>query len=199
MINLLPDDIKKEIKAARMNVVLLQYNFYTLLAVCIMLGLCLVFYIFLNSSLTTAQSTSEENKSALASLQAVRASAEDYKKDLTLAKTIFDNSISFTEVIFAITKIVPAGVVLDNVDLSLDDFGKPILFAAHAEDYDKATMLKDAFEKSNVFDNVYLQNLSVAANDQGDTDGLAYPVSFTVNATLLSKEKIAEERAAGRW
>jgi hypothetical protein len=199
MINLLPDDIKKEIKAARMNIVLLQYNFYILIAVFIMLGLCLVFYLFLNSNLSSAQSTSEENKSALASLQAVRTSAEDYKKDLTLAKTILDNSISFTEVIFAITKIVPDGVVLDNVDLSLDDFGKPILFAAHAEDYDKATMLKDSFEKSNIFDDVFLQNLSVAADDQGDTGDVLYPVSFTVSATLLSKEQIAIERAAGRW
>lgn len=199
MINLLPDDIKKEIKAARMNVVLLQYNFYVLIAVFIMLGLCFVFYLFLNSNLTSAQSTSEENKSTIASLQAVRTAAEEYKEDLTLAKTIFDDSISFTEVIFAITKIVPDGVVLDNVDLSLDDFGKPILFAAHAEDYDKATMLKDTFEKSNIFDNVFLQNLSVAADDQGNTDDVLYPVSFTVSATLLSKEQIAIERAEGRW
>lgn len=198
MINLLPDEVKRDIRAARMNVILLQYNFFTLLAMIVVVGLCLMFFVFLNVSHSSAAEASNQNKQAAQSLNDVMAAAEDYRKDLQTAKSIFDKSINFTEVVFAITRLVPKGVVLTQIDIKKDTFGQPVVFSAYAKSYEQATKLKENFQKSDLFTNVFLQNLSDASgnsqgggtgNSDGEGEGEAasesqYPITFTISATL---------------
>ncbi len=205
MINLLPEDVKRDIGAARMNVILLRYNLFTLMAVGILVGMCVMFYIFLNLSQSSAVASSDENRAKVAQLNEVVTQANAYKQDLATAKQVFDQSINFSEVVFAIAKLIPKGVVISDISLETSQFDSPITFSAYAADYDEATQLKESFQESSLFTDVYLQNLSDSRNassggsgdsgaDSGGSEGGSsskYPISFSINAVI--------KKAVGLW
>lgn len=179
MINLLPDDSKRDIRAARTNVLLLRYNILTLASIGGLLIVCVFFYIILSANGSSAASKTSDNSAKAATYAKTRVAADEYKKNLSIAKTILGNSVNYTSVIFAITNLLPSGVVLDNLNLNATDFGKQTTFLAHAKNYDQAEKLKENFQKSKLFSNVYFQSIS-----EEESSGSGYPVAVTLSAQL---------------
>lgn len=203
MINLLPDDRKRDVLAARMNVVLLRYNFLVLIALGVLITLCLLFYVILQTSENNAVTTSSDNNQKAASFGDVKSAADEYRNNLSVASKILDNGVNYTSVVFAITKLLPDGVILDGINISAENFGQQTSFSAHAKTYAAATQLKNNFEKSSNFTNVYFQNLTdntVTAGAQG-TQGVQgvqtntqnpageYSIAVTISAKLAKEFK----------
>jgi len=196
MINLMPSEIKHDIRAARMNVILLRYLLTMIGAVILLALFCLTFFVILRSTQSNAVSTNKDNAAKATSYQSVRNQADAYRNDLRIAKQIFANSISYTDIINRITELVPKGVVLDSISLTSNTFGSQTAFSAHAKSYGAATTLKENFECAdeqlqkqfgcaNLFSNIYFQNLTESGGDKtaGD-DGTSYPVSVVLSAKL---------------
>ncbi|MDB5176673.1 MAG: hypothetical protein JWN75_341 [Candidatus Saccharibacteria bacterium] len=183
MINLLPDDTKRDIRAARMNVVLVRYMLLTLGALAALVAFCGLFFVILQTTQSKAVTTNVDNGTKAASFSAVRKSADEYRNNLSVASKILDNSVNYTSVIFEITKLLPSGVILDNLTLTAADFGQQTSFSVHAKSYDKATELKKNFQDSKLFTNVFFQNLT----DGTSTDSKStnkYPIAVTISAKL---------------
>ncbi len=183
MINLLPDDVKYDLRAARMNVMLLRYILFTGVVVALIIGMCLAFYLYLSTTHASALTTSSTNNDKAKEFTEVRKAADDYRNNLSIAKKILDNSVDYTTVVLAITELLPSGVVLDSINLTADSFGQQTSFSAHAKTYDKAIELKERFEESDVFSNVFFQSLT---DSDGSSEGgsSAYPIAVTISATL---------------
>ncbi len=179
MINLLPDDTKRDIRAARTNVLLLRYNVLTLASIGGLLIICALFYIVLSANESSATTKTSDNSAKAASYEKTRAAADEYKKNLSIAKTILGNSVNYTSVVFAITDLLPSGVVLDNLTINATDFGKQTTFLAHAKGYDQAEALKEKFQSSKLFSNVYFQSIS-----KEESSDSGYPVAVTLSAQL---------------
>jgi hypothetical protein len=75
-------------------------------------------------------------------------------------------------------------VVLDALNLNATDFGQQTSFTAHAKDFTKATELKNKFQSSSMFTNVFFQNLTDGSIAPGNTNLGAYPVAVTISAKL---------------
>lgn len=181
MINLLPEEMKKDIKAARMNVVLLRYNIITAIAIGLLGVFCAFFYLMMGMSQSSAVTKTSDNSAKAASYAQVRQEADTYRANLTIAKSILSNSVNYTSVVFAITNQLPKNVVLDNLTLRAADFGQQITFAAKAKSYADATALKESFQNSKIFSNVYLENL-IDAGSTGQSS--TYPISVTISVKL---------------
>lgn len=186
MINLLPDDNKRQIRAARMNVILLRYNFFVLITIAALCIICVFFYLFLHNNQSSAQSKSSENSAKAATYAKTRAAADEYRSNLSVASNILANEVNYTNTIFTITKLLPSGVVLDGLSINSTDFGKQLSFSAHAQSVERATKLKQNFEESKAFSNVYLQNVTDDATSGSKT---AYPVAVTISAKLNETAK----------
>lgn len=182
MINLLPEDTKREIRAARANVVLLRYNILTLVAIGILVAICGLFFFILYNSQTSAVSTSSNNNAIVASYDDTKKQADEYRKNLSIASKILANGTNYTEVVFAITKLLPDGVILDGISVSSATFGQQTSFTAQAKSYAKAMELKQKFQDSTVFSNVYFQNLT-------DNAAGEYPIAVTLSAKLNGVQK----------
>lgn len=187
MINLLPDTSKKDIRAARANVVLLRYNFLTLASVAGLGLICASFYFVLSASQSTAVTKTSDNQAKVAAYSKTRQQADEYRDNLSIAKKILGNSVNYTSTIFAITKLLPSGVVLDSLTLNATDFGKQTTFSAHAKNYDKAAELKQNFQSSSLFTNVYFQNITESDPSAPTTSG--YPIAVTLSAQLNKAEQ----------
>lgn len=181
MINLLPEAYKKEIRAARTNVILLRYNFLLLGAVALLFAGSITVYFFLNNSKAASEQINRENVSKSTQYASTQKQAEEYRKNLATAAKILDNEVNYTDIVFSITNLLPKGVILDNLNLNAKEFGTQTLVNAHAKDYNAASALKSAFEQSSLLSNVHFQAVS---NDTAGTGSTNYPISISINVTI---------------
>lgn len=180
MINLLPDTYKKELRAARTNVVLLRYNFLLLGVAGFILVSCLVVYAVLGTARGIAESTNANNSNRASEFSETKKQTEEYRNNLGVAKKILDNEVVYTDLVFAITDVLPSGVILDSVNLNSREFGTQTALNAHAKNYAAVTELKSRLEKSSLFSNVNFQSI----NSQEGSSNPSYPIGVTVNVTI---------------
>jgi Tfp pilus assembly protein PilN len=179
MINLLPPAEKKELQAARTNVLLLRYNF-ALIGAVVFLGIAtVVTYVYLNTTKASAQQAINESQAKVSAYASTASQAEQFRNNLTIAKQILDHEVTYSKVIVEISQTLPSGVIFSNLNLDAQTFGTETTFAARAKSYDRALALKEAFEKSPMFTNVHFQSITT-----GDSSDSAYPVTVTLNVTI---------------
>lgn len=178
MINLLPPEEKRQLRAARTNTLLIRYNIFFLGAVAFM-GLAVgVTYIYLSSTKAGAQQTIADNNAKVGQYAAVSAQAKEFKSNLATAKQILGGDISYTKVILDIARLVPSGVVLENLDLDSQTFGSPMTLVAHAKSYDRAIAFKSSFQNSPLFSDVHFQSIT------NSSTGGSYPVTVNLSVTV---------------
>lgn len=179
MINLLPNEYKYQIRAARTNVLLLRYLILSLIAAAF-LGAALVgAYFVMTAAKDTAATTLATNQRKASSFSAVELQASDFRTNLTTAKTILDNQIYYSKAILAIAHALPPNIILGNLDLDVSAFGTPVSLSAKAKSYNDALTLKDTLQASSVFSNVRLESVS-----SGSGDSKGYPIDVKINVTI---------------
>jgi len=179
MINLMPDDSKKEIRAARTNVILSRYIIIVIFAI-VFLGLVNggAYYI-LDGVKKSAETAIASNSSNDTSYGSVQAEVDTLKQSLTGAQVILDQEVRYSKVLTTISSLVPSGVILDSISLSQAKFDTPVTLQAYAKTTADANALQTAFAASPSFANVKIQSISSQSSVSG------YPVSATLNLTIL--------------
>jgi Tfp pilus assembly protein PilN len=184
MINLLPPEEKRQLHAARSNTLLIRYNILLLGVVAFMGVAIAVTYVYLNTTQQAAKQTITENDAKVTQYAPVQAQAEQFRQHLTTAKQILDNEITYSKAVTAIAKLIPSGVILENLSLDAQTFGTETALVAQAKDYDSALALKDSFQKSSLLSDVHFNSIT-----SGGTD-TSYPV--TVNLSITIKKDAAK-------
>lgn len=179
MINLLPEQSKKDIRAARSNVTLLNYILILGLGVVFLGIICVGVYVVLIGTQADAERLIAVNKNKSSAYTSVQQQGTALRAGLTSAKTILDQEVVYTKIITGIAALMPAGVVLDSLTLSPTTLGTPTNMQFFAKTTDDALKLKDNFQASQLFTNVSFQSLSNSTSQAGD-----YPVSAILNVTI---------------
>lgn len=179
MINLLPDYNKKQIRAARTNVVLINYIIALSIAVVFLTLACSVVYFFLNSTKSTSEESVETGKQSTASYAVVKKQADKMTADLLSAKTVLDQQISYSDIIMGIGAALPTGVIIDTISLSNDKIDAPIALKLRAHSADLQTSIIENLQKSPLF-----KNCSVQSKEDVPKDTSGYPVVFNVSLTI---------------
>ena len=179
MINLLPPDYRTQLRAAQANTLLLRYNIFlvgALLFMSLALGV-VFFYLTLNKS--NAEQTLADNQARVGSYASVQQEATDFRSALATAKQVLDKQVTYTKTVVAITKLMPAGTVLQDLSLDASTFGTPTSFVFQAKDYRTALSIKDSFQASPLFSDVHLQSIASGTGDESD-----YPYTVTLSLTI---------------
>lgn len=183
MINLLPPEEKRQLRAARTNSLLLRYNIFLVGAV-VFMGLAVgITYVFLSTAKANAEAIISENKTKVADFATVQAEADVFRTNLSIAKQILDNEVIYTDVMLAIAALLPSGTALDKLSLDSQTFGTPTTLSARTTNYEAALRLKDAFQNSPLFTDVHFQSI---------TSGGQSPYPLTVNLTVTIKKDAAK-------
>lgn len=177
MINLLPPDEKRQLRAARTNTLLARYNII-LLAALAFLGLAIgVVYIYLTTTKAGADATVNENSAQSAQYSSVVSEADQFRSNLTIAKQILDRETTYTKVLINTAQVLPEGVVLESLTLDDQTFGTETTLIASARDYDRALAFKDALQNSPYFTDAHFQSVD-------DTSSGDYPLAISLNVTI---------------
>lgn len=185
MINLLPPHEKRQINAGRVNTLLWRYSLLSLLLFGLLLVVIAGLYLMLTNNKLAAQAQIDDNQQKLAEHREIQANVNQFRDNLTTAKTILDKEIHYSKVITRIARLLPAGVVLSNLQLDANSFGKPISITAQGKSHEDALKLKTSFENSDVFTGVHLESVSTKAGAG------AYSAEIIINATI--KPEVAKQ------
>ena len=179
MINLLPPDDKKQIKSARINVLLLRYNTMLVLGVVFLSLAMAVSYFFLMTSKQVAEKTIHDNTQKASSYIEVENQADSFRAQLLNSKNILDGQVSYAKAALAIAKLLPDGTALSNLNLDEKSFTLPLILTVNIKDEAAAAQLVDNFQKSPLFSKVTKGKISVGQD--------AYPYIMELTVTM-SKE-----------
>jgi len=179
MINLLPEKNKKNIQAGRTNLLLVRYNILMIGALIFTFASLGVLYIYLSNTKSTAEETIADNKAKVVEYNTVESQATAFRTHLATAKQILDQEIVYSKIVLQVARLIPHGVVIDNLTLDPKTFGTASVMTAHCKTVDDATALKESFQNTTLFSNVYFASLSTS---EGDATG--YPITVSLNVTM---------------
>lgn len=170
MINLLPPEQLRELRAARANTLLLRYNIFLLGVLLFVVLALIIVYFYLNTIKDTAIQTKHDNDAKVASYIHIDDQAKDFRNNLANAKTILDKDVTYSKTLLAIANVLPDGVIFNTITLDSATFGTPTVLALKARDEGAAVAAKEAFSKSSMFSDVHFTSVSRKNKDTYPVD-----------------------------
>jgi len=185
MINLMPDDAKKEIRSARANVILTRYIIVILLAFVFLVLLLAGSYVVLTQTKNSAQQLIDANGTKAEVYSTTKAQVDALSSSLSETKTLLNQEVLYSNVLVNIGQHMPEGTVLSGITLDTASFaGTPVTLKAYAKTTDAAVSLREKFQSAPIFSNVNFESVSDSAGITG------YPVS--VSMTLIVTKAAAQ-------
>ena len=176
MINLLPEDQKKQIRAARLNIVLVRYNFMLVFFI-VFLFACLGFaYYYLSTAHQLAENAISENTQKESDYATIKTEADTFRSELATAKTILDDQVSYAKAALNISKLLPDGTSLNSLRLDEKSFSTPLVLTVNIANEQAAIELLNNFRNSPLFSNVTKGKITVASG--------AYPYAMELTVTM---------------
>lgn len=179
MINLLADERKDQLRAARVNVILSRYIAIIVMAVVFVLAVLYFSYTVLQNTKTNADSIVQSNDVKATVYSGAQSQLDSLSSKLTQAKSVLNQDVSYSHILTNLGQLMPAGTILDSLDLNASSFsGAPVEIKAYAKTSEEAAALPGHLQSSPMFSLVTLKSTDSA----NGTDG--YPVSVTLSVVF---------------
>lgn len=179
MINLIPTEEKRQIRAARVNTILLRYTFIMLLAGAFLALILAGSYFLLTMTKNSADELIVANDTSTGEFAGTQQEIDALSSELTEAKTVLDNQISYSDTLARIGAAMPAGTVVESLALAPEYFsGTPMTVTIYAADDTIASNLQGQLSISPYFTSVSINSTSADEGIEG------YPVSVEVSWVL---------------
>lgn len=184
MINLLSEDSKANIKAARTNTILLRYSGIIVLAAIFLFTVLYVSYSVLQDTMNSAEQQISNNDVESSVYNETKQQINNLSSQLSTAKSILDSEVLYSKVLVQLGQIMPAGAIIGELNLSESSFsGSPVELVAYAQSSTAAAQLQQTLQGSSLFTQAELQSTS-------DTEGIDnYPVKITFSV-IFNKASI---------
>lgn len=184
MINLLPVDHRRQLRAARANTLLVRYVIITAALILLLLGMVAAMYQLLLTQKTEAEAHIADNRAKTANYDDVRTQADALNTNLTAARSAIDGSLNYSLALTRLAGILPDDVKLGTVNLSSASFGTAIKLEFPVTTEAQALAIRDAFNKSEYVTpgSVSFGSLSSATSGDG----------YTLELNLTLKKEIAQ-------
>jgi len=180
MINLLPSNKKAEIRAARVNVILVRYISILLLALAFILIALYVSYAVLGITKTNSEKVISSNDVQAGVYSTTKSQVDNLSASLTETKALLDQEIRYSKVFINIGQLMPANTIFGKLTLDSTSFnGVPITTKVYAKTSADAVALRERFETSPMFTGVTFQSIEETGSG---IEG--YPVSVDMTFTL---------------
>lgn len=148
MINLLPPDLKEQIRYAKLNRLVLRYLRVTVVMVIVLGGMFAgAYYLISNQAKTIAADVSTKESSINSQKKVLIPKAQDASERLNAIKYIQDTQTRFSGLIADLVKVLPQGVRLESVNLTGDDKA-PVALSVSADTYDEVLALRNSLVTS---------------------------------------------------
>ena len=180
MINLLPEFEKKQIRAGRVNLLLVRYTIILAAILILMVGEFVLAYFYMQYTRGIAEQKISDNQVRSQEILEKKQKIENFRSNLSTAKQILDKQVDYSTITLEIASLVPKNVVIDQLTIDPATFGTETVLTARAKNAAAAGDLKKALETSSYFDNVRFNTVAYASGGSDD----AYPYTTTLSITF---------------
>lgn len=184
MINLISPDHRKNILAAKSNTMLMGYIQILLLALLVIAATIAGSYYFLALQHDSAKKVAEVEQGSVKQLEPYQKKAENLATSMTAIAGVFDNDVSFLQLLQELGRNMPNGSALNGFTVSTDTTGGPLVVTAYINTEAQGVVLLENFRKSKVVTGVTLRTVQKLEEPVG-----AYNYSATYEI-VLNKEAI---------
>lgn len=188
MINLLSVETKKELRAAKRNVILRKYVVTLLTTALMVAGAYGVGYLVLTSQEQSYRQELAQYEPQKAQYADTIALAAEYSKNLSVAKTILENEVVFSDYMLLLAKTTPSDAVLVNLATKSSALNKPVQLIFATKTYDDSLRVKEALESSPYFSDAKLRSVEYGEFREYDYRGI-YEVSFDKKAYVDARRE----------
>lgn len=179
MINLLPSETKKQLRAARTNTILVRYIATVALAAAFLCLVILGSYYIMSESKKTVDNAITGAKTGNSSYSPTTKKSNAFVADLSTAKNILNKRISYSKILESLISILPTGVVLGSpLSISNDTLNTPITFKAYAKSSSSEATLRTSLQSNSAFSNYSLISVN------SDTANSEYPYLITFSLII---------------
>lgn len=177
MINLLPYDLKKELKASRINSILLSCILILCFAIGFLILTCATTFLLIENSRTINEElarTSQTTNASSNSTQQVQTATDN----LDTTKQILEQQISYSALLQAFGGALPTGVILESLNVNNDNINQPLNLQIRATSNDKISEMTSKFQSSTVFTSYEL------VSSKTDNSNVKYPVTANIKLSI---------------
>ena len=179
MINLLADDRKDQIRAARTNVIMVRYIVIITLAIVFLLGSLYVSYTILQNTKANADAIIQTNDTKADVYSDTKAQVDTLGVKLNDSRAILDHEVHYSKVLTRLGQAMPVDATLDSLTLSTENFnGTPFDLIVYVKTNDAAAGVRDSFQNSGLFSQVDLKGTDAANGIPG------YPIAVTLSVSF---------------
>lgn len=177
MINLLAPEEKREIQAARTNILLVRYILLLVIAAAFLAASLGVALYYLQTIRANAETTISQNTEKEGTYKNVKSRAESFQNTITNSKAVLDGQIDYSKVILNISRRMPNGSALESLKLDKSSFSSPLSLSVKLKGEEAAQRLLSNFKSAPFVTNVTKGAISLSSDK-------SYPYSMQLNITL---------------
>ncbi len=174
MINLLPYDLNRQTRAARMNTILIRYI--------IILGSAIGFLALVSGTtylfLVRDKEIIKETKPVV-SASSVQGKINSFNSSLTISKNILDQHVTYSDILVNLGAILPKGAILNSLTLSDSSFGAITNLSLSVSSATVEPTIKESLTKSSQF-----TNYKLLSTTGGTGDYAGYPITLNISMTI---------------
>lgn len=185
MINLLPADNIRQLKAARANTILVRYLFITAALIILLLGAVATAYQLLSAQKVAAEDRIIENQAKTTDFATVQQQADAVRSSLSSAKTALDSEIHYSTALLRIASALPTSTRIKSLSLDAQSLTQPMTLETTVTSEEQAYALRTALGQSEyvVPGSVKFGNLTAPGADSPD---------YTLEISVTFKKEIAQ-------
>jgi hypothetical protein len=177
MINLLSDNLKASIRAARTNVLLLRYMSIIALAFAFIGGAMYISYTLLQQTMGSAEQLVSSYDVKADIYSDTKAQVDELSGKLNEANAIANQEVLYSKVLVKMGAVMPAGTVISDLKLEAANFvATPAQLTVYAKSATEAGQIQSALQSSPLFSQVTL----VSTESENGINGYPVNVSLTV-------------------
>lgn len=179
MINLLPTESKRQLRAARNNALLVRYIIVVIIAGLFANFILVGSYTLLTRTKESQDSLIEASTSKAQAYSQTQTEINRLSVTLSGARTLLDQQVMYSHVLRNIGSSLTSGTIVDKIDLSSKNFvDTPLTLKVNGKDNQSIAQLRTNLSSVAYFSNVTIDNIS-------ETGGVVgYPVSATLTLKL---------------
>lgn len=186
MINLLPPDVKEDMRYARRNTILRKWLASSLVGFAGVLLIIASGVWFIDQSTKSQQRQVDQARQQLQDqkLQETQKRVSEISDSVKLVADVLSRQILFSKLFEQIGSVMPANTTLESLNISTIEGG--ISLSARAVDYQSATQVQVnlANPENKIFQNADIQNISCQNDPESENP---YPCSVSIRA-LFAKD-----------
>lgn len=180
MINLLPDEEKRQLRAAHINAVVIWYIILSFAGIVFLGGVLGVSYHTLSTQKASEEAVTIQNTTKASNdYSQTQAQAAQLSNSLAQARTVLANNVSYSKLLVGIAGDMPAGTILSELNVTSATIANPVALQFLATNNTVAQSLVTALRAdSSLFHSVTMSSM----DNSGTVAG--YPVAVQLQVTF---------------